>query len=118
MKRLVAACVVGSGGGVRWMSWRPLAWIGLVSYGLYMWHLPVLLFEHRIGLFPDSYLVRLVLLLGPALLFAAASWYLVERRAIAWAARPRERRAARRTRRASRAGGQSRREALEAQAAP
>src|SRR3954447_16581914 len=96
---VVAAAVVGSGRAVRWMSWRPLAWIGLVSYGIYMWHVPLLLFEHRVGLFPDSYLVRLVLLLAPALIVAGASWDLVERPLIGWAARPREGRSARPARR-------------------
>lgn len=135
---VVAAAVAGGGRAVRWMSWRPLAWVGLVSYGLYMWHLPLLLFEHRIGLFPDAYAVRLVLLLVPALVFAAASWYLVERPMIAWAARPRASRAARRedeaARRAEhrdrhkhgdhrehrpgRIAGEPKREPLEAQAAP
>jgi peptidoglycan/LPS O-acetylase OafA/YrhL len=71
------------------MSVRPLAWVGLVSYGVYMWHVPLLLFARSIGVFPHSYAVRLAVILGPVLLAAAASWYLVERPAIAWAARPR-----------------------------
>jgi peptidoglycan/LPS O-acetylase OafA/YrhL len=86
---VVAAVVVGGGGATRWMSVRPLAWVGLVSYGVYMWHVPLLLFARSIGVFPHSYAVRLAVILGPVLLAAAASWYLVERPAIAWAARPR-----------------------------
>jgi peptidoglycan/LPS O-acetylase OafA/YrhL len=88
---VVAAVVVGVGGATRWMSVRPLAWVGLVSYGVYMWHVPILLFSRSIGVFPHSYLVRVSVLLVPVLLVAAASWYLVERPAIAWAGRPRER---------------------------
>src|SRR4051812_40846536 len=110
---VVAAAVAGGGVATRWMSFRPLAWVGLVSYGLYMWHVPVLLFERRIGVFPDAYPVRLLLLLVPALALAAASWYLVERPLIAWAGRPREKRGAARGR-ARR--GQS--QQLEAAAAP
>jgi peptidoglycan/LPS O-acetylase OafA/YrhL len=110
---VVAAAIAGRGVATRWMSARPLAWVGLVSYGLYMWHVPVLLFERRIGVFPDAYPVRLLLLLVPALAIAAASWYLVERPLIAWAGRPREERG-RGGRRARR--GQS--QQLEAHAAP
>jgi peptidoglycan/LPS O-acetylase OafA/YrhL len=88
---VVAAVVVGGGAATRWMSVRPLAWVGLVSYGVYMWHVPILLFSSSIGVFPHSYVVRLAVLLVPVLLVAAASWYFVERPAIAWAGRPRER---------------------------
>jgi peptidoglycan/LPS O-acetylase OafA/YrhL len=86
---VVAAVVVGGGAATRWMSVRPLAWVGLVSYGVYMWHVPLLLFERSVGVFPHSYALRLVVLLVPVLLVAAASWYLVERPAIAWAGRTR-----------------------------
>jgi peptidoglycan/LPS O-acetylase OafA/YrhL len=90
---VVAAAVAGRGVATRWMSVRPLAWVGLVSYGVYMWHLPLLLFARRIDVYPDAYVPRLLMLLGPVLLVAAASWYLVERPLIAWAGRPRTSRA-------------------------
>jgi peptidoglycan/LPS O-acetylase OafA/YrhL len=109
---VVAAVVAGGGLATRWMSVRPLAWVGLVSYGVYMWHVPVLLFSQSIGIFPGAYVVRLLLLLVPVLLVAAASWYFVERPAIAWASRERGR--ARRRRRAE----PSRQTQVEAHAAP
>src|SRR3954471_13289583 len=109
---VVAAVVAGGGAATRWMSVRPLAWVGLVSYGVYMWHVPILLFSRSIGVFPDSYLVRVVLLLIPVLLVAAASWYLVERPAIAWAARPRGRE------RRARGAEPTRQAQVEAHAAP
>jgi peptidoglycan/LPS O-acetylase OafA/YrhL len=93
------------------MSARPLAWVGLVSYGVYMWHVPLILFGSRLGVLPDTYFPRLLVILGPVLLVAAGSWYLVERPLIAWAGRPRESRRARR--RAERSQAQ-----LEAHAAP
>jgi len=34
----------------RFFEWTPLCWIGLISYSLYIWHLPILLaFEHNVG---------------------------------------------------------------------
>ena len=99
---VVAAAVAGGGLATRWMSVRPLAWVGLVSYGVYMWHVPLILFARRIDVLPDAFLPRLLLILGPVLLVAAASWYLVERPLIAWAARPRQSRRERRAERSSR----------------
>jgi peptidoglycan/LPS O-acetylase OafA/YrhL len=109
---VVAAAVAGGGGAIRWMSVRPLAWVGLVSYGVYMWHVPLLLFARRVDVIPAAYLPRLLFILVPVLLVAAASWYLVERPLIAWAGRPRQSRRARRAERS----GQS--QQLEARAAP
>jgi peptidoglycan/LPS O-acetylase OafA/YrhL len=114
---VVGAAVVGSGVSVatRWMRFRPLAWVGLVSYGVYMWHVPLILFARRIDVFPVAFLPRLFVILPPVLLVAAASWYLVERPLIGWAGRPRERerRARERAGRATRSQAQ-----LEARAAP
>jgi peptidoglycan/LPS O-acetylase OafA/YrhL len=31
-----------SGGGERVLGWRPLAYVGLISYGLYLWHRPLM----------------------------------------------------------------------------
>jgi peptidoglycan/LPS O-acetylase OafA/YrhL len=116
---VVAAAVAGSGAPARWMSVRPLAWVGLVSYGVYMWHVPLILFGRHLGVLPDAYLPRLLLVLGPVLLVAAASWYLVERPLIAWAGRPRgSRREDRGVGRAQDRGGSRGQPQLEAQAAP
>lgn len=32
----------------RWLSWRPLQWIGKVSYSWYLWHWPILLLGHAV----------------------------------------------------------------------
>ncbi|GCE04047.1 acyltransferase family protein [Dictyobacter aurantiacus] len=47
------ACVMAILFGPTWLqrpfAWRPLCWIGFISYGLYMWHLPFLdLFDQQI----------------------------------------------------------------------
>jgi peptidoglycan/LPS O-acetylase OafA/YrhL len=73
---------------------------------------PLILFARRIGAMPHAYVVRLLVILGPVLLVAAASWYLIERPMIAWAGKPRD------GRRGSRARAGARRDQLEAHAAP
>ena len=61
----------------RAMSWRPLVWVGQLSYSLYLWHWPVIVFlnEERTSL--DG-VPLLALRLGVSLPLAAASYYLVE----------------------------------------
>ncbi|MCU1356093.1 MAG: putative integral rane acyltransferase [Acidimicrobiales bacterium] len=82
-------------GAVRWLlRTRPVAWIGMVSYGLYLWHFDWMkrVIENRNGItgqvawpgWAHSFGgdTNLLLLLGVGLgvgsLFAAASWYLLE----------------------------------------
>lgn len=79
---LLIPAVLGTEGGGwprRLLAWRPLAWAGLVSYGLYLWHLDVLRELEGAGL-PGP----VAFLAGAAISFAlaAASWYGVERRAL------------------------------------
>ncbi len=87
---LVPAVFGPAGRGLirRAWGWRPLAWVGTVSYGLYLWHLDWM--ERSVGLdgragwidaaagdAPFAYLLLVGLGLGGA--SAAASWYLLER---------------------------------------
>ncbi len=45
----IAAILYGSAGLKRVFAWPMLRWIGLISYSLYMWHLPLLiLFQTRV----------------------------------------------------------------------
>lgn len=78
---LVAAVTGGAprSRAVRWLAWRPLAAVGVVSYGLYLWHLPLLLIVRQLGLLPHDLLPRLLVVAAAGLIAAAASWRWVER---------------------------------------
>ncbi len=90
---LVLGCSVAAGG---WITWpvRVLAPIGLVSYGIYLWHAIVIKFLynhtslglHGVG---PAWLLDSLFVLALTLPFAALSWFAVERplmqRAAGWA---------------------------------
>lgn len=91
---VIAAAAAGTGGAVSWLRTRPLARVGLWSYGLYLWHLPLLLVLRENGLLPEPLWPRMLVVLLVSLAAAAATWRWVERPAIEWAARRRAGRAA------------------------
>jgi peptidoglycan/LPS O-acetylase OafA/YrhL len=57
------------------LSWRPLVLVGLVSYSLYLWHWPLIVFYRASFPFEQPPIAQL--LVG-ALVLAALSWRLVE----------------------------------------
>ena len=62
----------------RLLSFRPFTFIGRISYGMYLWHLPLFIFinEQRTGLSPwPLFIVRVV----PTIGIATLSFYVVER---------------------------------------
>ena len=66
-------------GGVvhRALSLRPLVWIGLISYGAYLWHQPVFsLFQHRFG--SVAFTTYAVPLIGLSFALAFASFHSIE----------------------------------------
>jgi peptidoglycan/LPS O-acetylase OafA/YrhL len=71
----------------RLLATAPLPWLGRISYGIYLWHVPLLLFLRAHDLLPLSPAGALAVALGPTLLVASASWYLVEQPAQRWARR-------------------------------
>jgi peptidoglycan/LPS O-acetylase OafA/YrhL len=66
----------------RFLGWRPLLWVGKISYGVYLWHVLVLVeLQRHVG--QDLGTVGfLALALILTLALAAASWYGLERHAI------------------------------------
>lgn len=62
----------------RLLSWRPLAFVGLISYSLYLWHWPLMVFvRYRNGMEPLAPAMG-GLLLVVAILLAAASYRWIE----------------------------------------
>lgn len=74
---LGAVLVIGAGGGIagRLLALRPMVWIGLLSYSLYLWHWPLLTFQRY--LLPGGWPAALAVLLAIGL--AALSLRFVER---------------------------------------
>ncbi|MCU1601995.1 MAG: acyltransferase [Frankiales bacterium] len=72
---LVAAAAAGSGVVPRLLSWRPLVGLGTISYGLYLYHYPVVLALGKTG-WSDP--VRVLLGLTFPLVLAVLSWRYVE----------------------------------------
>ena len=74
---VIASLVLGTGTGVAWIGWRPLAWMGEITYGFYLWHIPLIVCARGLGLLPGGALSALVVF-PVAVAFGAASWYWVE----------------------------------------
>ena len=74
----------------RVLMWRPLEWVGTVSYGVYLWHLMMVVFwiEHTGGRsFDANFWLVLLLTLGSSLVLGWLSWIVVERPTQRFAAR-------------------------------
>ncbi|MEA2194302.1 MAG: hypothetical protein QOG42_736 [Solirubrobacteraceae bacterium] len=71
-----------------------LASLGTISYGFYLWHVPVYMVLRGYGLLPLDPVLGTAVALLPALALSALSWFAFERPVLRWSAR-RERRAAR-----------------------
>jgi peptidoglycan/LPS O-acetylase OafA/YrhL len=87
---LLAAVVLPAEGatplGARVLSIRPLAYIGLISYSVYLWHVPVILLLRRWGLESHdgpSLLAALAVILAATLSLSALTYHFVEAPALA-----------------------------------
>lgn len=76
---VIASGETGSSLAGRLLSWRPIVFIGLISYSLYLWHWPVIVFERTDGLFSlgPAGLTRLVLV-AISVGVAYLSWKYIE----------------------------------------
>jgi len=72
---VLAACFLNN---PRWLKISaPIRYLGVISYGIYLWHLIVILTLKKI---PDlSHVNRLILTLGITVVLASASWHLIEK---------------------------------------
>jgi peptidoglycan/LPS O-acetylase OafA/YrhL len=77
------ACIVAAAAETlhppRLLAARPVAWTGQVSYGVYLWHVPLLLYLRAHGLLPLDPIGAFVVVAPVAIAIAALSWYAVER---------------------------------------
>ncbi|MDM7854237.1 acyltransferase family protein [Cellulomonas alba] len=77
----VAGCAVGVPGYVRVLEARPVVWVGERSYGLYLWHWPVLLIVGAVIVAPTgsgTWWFGTALAVGLTFALAAASYRWVE----------------------------------------
>ncbi|MFL5822976.1 MAG: acyltransferase family protein [Solirubrobacteraceae bacterium] len=82
------------------LSGRTLTWVGTISFGIYLWHVPFRdVIDRWLGAprGPAAFALVFVLTLAGGVLLGAASWYLVERPAQAWIRGRHRLRVARRT---------------------
>lgn len=63
------------------LRWKPIAWVGVISYGLYIWQVPVFRIIQRHGE-TLSNSERLILAMSATFLLSALSWYIIERPAM------------------------------------
>ncbi len=74
----------------------PLQWYGKLSYGLYLWHFPVIYALRSLDRWPESLPGSIAAVMIPSTLLAMLSWSLLEKPVMAWATRKTARAAERR----------------------
>jgi peptidoglycan/LPS O-acetylase OafA/YrhL len=71
----------------RFLSSRPLVAAGAISYGLYLWNVPILLTLRSADVLPLSALAALPVVVGVTIGVATVSWFGVERPVLRWTQR-------------------------------
>jgi peptidoglycan/LPS O-acetylase OafA/YrhL/lysophospholipase L1-like esterase len=73
---VVLAVVSPAGQLGRLLGWRPLRWLGVRSYGIYLWHYPIIVLTTPAN--GNETLLRASLQVGASIGVAALSWRLIE----------------------------------------
>jgi peptidoglycan/LPS O-acetylase OafA/YrhL len=79
-----AAAIIHAGAGgstltARLLTWRPVVYVGLISYSLYLWHWPLIVFVTYLnGMEPPGPGLMIALVVS-SLLLASASYHWIER---------------------------------------
>jgi peptidoglycan/LPS O-acetylase OafA/YrhL len=86
---LVLATLVAGPWRATLLARGPAKWLGTISYGVYLFHFPVIVGLRMTGHWPQGDVLGRQLLMVMAITLPAAtlSWFLVEKPAIAWARR-------------------------------
>jgi peptidoglycan/LPS O-acetylase OafA/YrhL len=82
---VVAACAHPASRLGRALGWKPLRWVGVRSYAIYLWHEPIIvlttparLLQTPINQHPPIQPLRAILQIGAALVISALSWRYLE----------------------------------------
>jgi peptidoglycan/LPS O-acetylase OafA/YrhL len=86
---LVVAALVATPMRARPLVAAPVLFAGTISYGLYLWHFPVIYGLHAADLWPSPPVPAMALVLALTFVPATISWFLLERPVLAWAHRRR-----------------------------
>ena len=92
----------------RVLGGRVLPAMGIISYGFYLWHVPVLMVLRGYDLLPLDPVLGTAVALVPSLALATLSWFVCERPVLRWTARRERRRLDERVARPLRGGGADR----------
>ncbi|WP_170841231.1 acyltransferase family protein [Salibacterium halotolerans] len=76
---IIAAAVHPSTWIGRMLGFRPLRWLGVRSYGIYIWHYPILVLTFSATAAENLSILQIIIQLAAVLVIAAVSWRFVEK---------------------------------------